>query len=120
MSAEHPAGGARHRHGHRRSHGWVVILEVAGNTGGEDFEDRMLELADLLQPYGGLVSLERDRSRYRATFSLGEPELGVASAMSVGCHLFRDLAARAGLPTWPIVHAEITQVGDHADLRIVR
>ncbi len=120
MSSEHPSGGGRHRHGHRRSHGWVIILEAAGNTGDEDFDARMLELADLLQPYGGSVSLERDRSRYRATFSLGEPELDVASAMSVGCHLFHELAARAGLPTWPIVHAEITQVADHADLRIVR
>jgi hypothetical protein len=40
--------------------------------------------------------------------------------MSFGCHLFRELAARALFPTWPIVHAEITQVADHADLRIVR
>ena len=120
MSADHPAGGARHRRGHRRSYGWVVVVDVAGNAGSEDLRDRAVELADLLQPYGGSVSLERDGSRCRATFSLGEPELDVASAMSVGCHLFRELAARAGLPPWPIVHAEITQVADHADLRIVR
>jgi hypothetical protein len=98
----------------------VVILDAAGNTVGVDLEDRTLVLGDLLQPYGGSVSLERDQSRYRATFSICEPELDAVSALGVGCHLFRDLAARAGLPTWPIVHAEITEVADHADLRIVR
>jgi hypothetical protein len=120
MSSEHPAGGARHRRGHRRSYGWVVVVDVAGSAVNEDLEDRVLELTDLLQPYGGSVALEADQSRYRASFSLGEPELDVASAMSVGCHLVRDLAARVGLPPWTIVHAEITQVADHADLRIVR
>jgi hypothetical protein len=98
----------------------VVTLDTAGNAGSVDLEARTLVLGDLLQPYGGAVSLDHDQSRYRATFSIGEPDLDAASALTVGYHLFRDLAASAGMPTWPIVHAEITQVADHIDLRIVR
>jgi hypothetical protein len=118
MSGDHPSHGGRSHRERRRGHGWVVTVDVVG-IGDQDLADRARELRDLLEPYAGDVTLHHDLCRFGATFSIGEPNLDAASALSYGSEIFRDLATRAGLPFWPIVHAEVTQVVDHPTLRIV-
>ena len=119
MSGDHPAHGIRSARDRRRSYGWTVTLDAVGG-GTADLQASAEELGDLLLPYGGNVTLDTDHARYGATFSLGEPDLDAASALAYGYELFRDLATRAGLPLWPVVHAEITQVLDQRVLRVVR
>jgi hypothetical protein len=112
MSSEHPS--------RRRVHGWKISLEASG-VGDTDLEERVTELGDLLQPYGGAVAFKPHEPQYGAEFSIGQPDLDAASALSFGTELFRDCAASAGLPGWPIVHAEVTRVSqDHSHLRVVR
>jgi hypothetical protein len=119
MSSDHPAGGTRSPRDRRRSCGWTVTVDARG-VPSSDLKEGTDELWDLIQPYGGHVTLDPDHSRYGATFALGEPDLDAASALAYGYELFRDLARRAGLPLWPIVHAEVTQVTDQRVLRVVR
>ena len=119
MPGDHPAHGIRSARDRRRSYGWTVTLDAVG-AHTADLQAGADELGVLLQPYGGNVTLDTDRSRYGATFALGEPDLDAASALAYGYELFRDLATRAGLPLWPIVHAEVTQVRYPRVLRVVR
>jgi hypothetical protein len=119
MSGDHPAHGTRSARDRRRSYGWTVTLDAMGAPS-SDLQASTEKFEDLLQPYGGDVTLDLDNSRYGATFSLGEPNLDAASALAYGYELFRDLATHAGLPLWPIVHAEVTQVSDQRVLRVVR
>jgi hypothetical protein len=85
----------------------------------DELADRVDELRNLFEPYGGKVDIDQDHARYGATFSISEPDLDAASALTYGYEIFRDLATRAGLPPWPIVHAEVTQVAEQPTLRIV-
>ena len=118
MSHDHPAHGTRARD-RRRTHGWTITLDAAG-VPTPDLEHRADELAILLAPYGGNVTIDDDHSCYSATFALGEPDLDAASALTYGYEMCRDLAMRAGLPLWPIVHGEVTRVSDERLLKIVR
>ena len=118
MSSDHPSHGSRHGRTRQRTYGWTVTVDAMGDDDA-DLDSRVDELRHLLQPYGGEVSRDRDHAHYGATFSLSEPDLDAASALTYGYEIFRDLATRAGLPRWPIVHAEVTQVAEQPTLRIV-
>jgi len=118
MSGDHPSHGSRHKRTRHRTYGWTVTVDAMGDDD-LDLEPHVDELRDLLEPYGGDVSRDREHAHYGATFSLSEPDLDAASALSYGSEIFRNLATRAGLPCWPIVHAEVTQVAEQPTLRIV-
>ena len=119
ISDDHPVHGERRRRDRRRGCGWIITLDVAG-TSAQDLSVLARNLSALLEPYAGDVTLDDDLCRFGATFSIGEPNLDATSALSYGSKIFRDLATRAGLPLWPIIHAEVTQVADQPNLRIVR
>ena len=118
MSTDHPSLSARRRD-RRRGYGWLVTVDAAG-VGDADLDEKARDLADRLQPYGGAVSVRRNPTMYCATFSLGEPDLDAASAMTLGIGLFLEFAAAAELPDYPIVHAEISRIADQPALKIVR
>jgi len=118
ISDDHPARGERRRRDRRRGYGWIITVDLAG-TNAQDLSILARELSALLEPYAGDVTLDEDLCRIGATFSIGEPSLDAASALSYGSKIFRDLATRIGLPLWPIVHAEVTQVAAQPTLRIV-
>jgi hypothetical protein len=118
MSDDHPSRSVRSRRERRHGHGWIVTLDFAGSRD-QSLADGAGELCCLLEPFAGDVMVDEDLSRYGATFSIAEPDLDAASALAYGSKIFRDLAARAGLPRWPIVHAEVTHVTDQPTLRIV-
>ena len=119
MSGDHPSHGTHHAHERRRVYGWVVTLDVTGVVD-VDLAGPASDLGDMLQPYSGGVSFDADGTRYGASFSITQPDLDAAVALAFGVELFRSLAAHAGLPCWPIVHAEVTRVTEHGHLRLVR
>jgi hypothetical protein len=102
----------KHKRDERRRQGWTVTLDAAGEPD-LDLKDCIVELTELLAPYGGAVSGRTDNSRYGATFSVDKPELDAASAVSFGCELFCELAVEAGLPAFRIVRAEVTTYAEH-------
>jgi hypothetical protein len=118
MSNDHPSHGTRNPRDRRRGYGWIVHVDAAG-CAAQDLADCAGALCDLLEPYAGDVTVDEDGARVGATFSISEPNLDAASALAYGSQIFRDLATRAGLPRWPIIHAEVTQVGEQPTLRIV-
>lgn len=69
-------------------------------------EDSIGEFLDELLEFGACVTGGRG-DRYGATFSLRRYDLDAPSALARGIRIFREAAARAGLPVGELVWAEI-------------
>ncbi len=85
--------------------GWTVSFEAKGEAPTR-LDDALEEFLDLLVDRGGAVSSSILGDRYGATFSIDEPLENAAVAVAVGYDVFIMLAAKAGLPTWPVVRAD--------------
>ena len=85
--------------------GWTVSFEAHGDPGA--IRDGTLdEFLDLLVDRGGAVNVSTAGHRYGAMFSVEEDVESAAAAVALGQDVFTELAEKAGLPPWPVVHAE--------------
>jgi hypothetical protein len=94
---------------------WSVSVEARTDGGADEIADNAVaEFLSLTEPYDGTVSMARDDpAGWIATVSL--EAAGVAEAVAEAIRVVTLLAAEAGLPGWPVVHAEATREDLSAD-----
>lgn len=105
--------------------GWTITIEASGDPTFVDepeyFDDSIEAFLDLFADHGGSVTAAQDRTRYGATFSIDEPERGTSpnEIFDQAVALFTERAAKADLPAWPIVRAELMTYAEQ-DVELAR
>jgi len=88
---------------------WSVSVRAEGDR--EVTLDEVVELADAVAAMEG-VATGIGTHGYGAQIVVTAPDRG--DALARGTAAFREAAARAGLPDWPVAHAEA--IGEHEEL----
>lgn len=99
--------------------GWTIHIEAAGD--GPAVDDRALDaFLQILAEWSAAVSTTPNGDRYTATISIDDDDLAhldAIGALELGSEIFEKHAALSGLPSWPIVRAEVmTHAEQDADL----
>jgi hypothetical protein len=93
--------------------GWTVTLEVEDRDAPPVGTDLLVELTQLLKPWGGAVSGRTTHGRYGATFSDRTDSVDPALVVGPCVRRFEELAARAGLPAFPVVVCDLMTFAEH-------
>lgn len=86
---------------------WAVVIDAAGDLRAQPVDRNAVEsLIDLLADHKAAVShLPR-----RYTTRLRVYAHDVQEAVAEGIKVWKQASEHAGLPDWPVVHVEVTQV----------
>lgn len=87
---------------------WSISLRADGDRVLD--RDEIVELADAVAPWEGIASGIGTMS-YAAQIVIEAPDSDGAVDLAIG--VFRDAAAQAGLPSWPVAWAE--SIGDESE-----
>jgi hypothetical protein len=95
-----------------KSSGWTVTIEMAAphSVEAEVSQAAVVSMASSLARYAGVVSSEPGRIMATLTVVGTSP----ARAVAAGEVIMREAVAVAGLPRWPVVHAEVMTVEEQA------
>jgi len=87
--------------------GWVITVFAAGTTPEPRLERLTTDLALAMNDCGGTAHSTDDRLRFGVAFSIQHAGLDAGAAATLGYRLFLDVAAKVGMPDWPIVYLDV-------------